>query len=32
MLIHNNETCNSTLFAPSGASLWDVTIPSTRSR
>jgi hypothetical protein len=27
MLIHNNETCNSTLFAPSGASLWDVTDP-----
>ena len=28
MLIHNNETCNSTLFAPSGASLWDVTDPA----
>jgi len=27
MLIHNNETCNATLFAPSGASLWDVTDP-----
>ena len=27
MLIHNNETCNSTQFAPSGASLWDVTDP-----
>ena len=28
MLIHNNETCNPTLFAPSGASLWDVTDPA----
>jgi len=27
LLIHNNETCNSSLFAPSGASLWDVTDP-----
>ncbi|MGH2527770.1 MAG: LVIVD repeat-containing protein [Actinomycetota bacterium] len=27
LLIHNNETCNSTMFAPSGASLWDVTDP-----
>jgi hypothetical protein len=27
ILIHNNETCNSTLFTPSGASLWDVTNP-----
>lgn len=28
LLIHNNETCNSSLFAPSGASLWDVTDPT----
>jgi hypothetical protein len=28
MLIHNNETCNATLPAPSGASLWDVTDPA----
>jgi hypothetical protein len=27
LLIHNNETCNATLFAPSGASLWDVSDP-----
>ena len=27
ILIHNNETCNATAFAPSGASLWDVTNP-----
>jgi hypothetical protein len=27
ILIHNNETCNATAFAPSGASLWDVTDP-----
>ena len=27
ILIHNNETCNATQFAPSGASLWDVTDP-----
>jgi hypothetical protein len=27
ILIHNNETCNATEFAPSGASLWDVTNP-----
>jgi hypothetical protein len=27
MLIHNNETCNASNFAPSGASLWDVTDP-----
>ena len=28
ILIHNNETCNATEFAPSGASLWDVTNPT----
>jgi hypothetical protein len=28
ILIHNNETCNSTQFAPAGASLWDVTDPT----
>ena len=28
MLIHNNETCNANQFAPSGASLWDVTNPT----
>ena len=28
MLIHNNETCNATAFAPSGASLWNVTNPT----
>jgi hypothetical protein len=28
ILIHNNETCNATQFAPSGASLWDVTDPT----
>ena len=28
LLIHNNETCNATAFAPSGASLWDVTDPT----
>jgi hypothetical protein len=28
LLIHNNETCNSTQFAPSGASLWNVTNPN----
>jgi hypothetical protein len=28
VLIHNNETCNATQFAPSGASLWDVTDPT----
>jgi hypothetical protein len=28
ILIHNNETCNATEFAPSGASLWDVTDPA----
>jgi len=28
ILIHNNETCNATNFAPSGASLWDVTDPT----
>lgn len=27
ILIHNNETCNGTNFAPSGASLWNVTNP-----
>jgi hypothetical protein len=27
ILIHNNETCNAAQFAPSGASLWDVTDP-----
>jgi LVIVD repeat-containing protein len=27
ILIHNNETCDSSQFAPSGASLWDVTDP-----
>jgi hypothetical protein len=27
LLIHNNETCNAAEFAPSGASLWDVTDP-----
>jgi hypothetical protein len=27
ILIHNNETCNATTFAPSGASLWDVSDP-----
>jgi hypothetical protein len=28
ILIHNNETCNATEEAPSGASLWDVTDPT----
>src|SRR5215218_9920690 len=28
ILIHNNETCNAAEFAPSGASLWDVTDPT----
>jgi hypothetical protein len=28
MLIHNNETCNAAQFAPSGASLWNVTDPT----
>jgi PA domain-containing protein len=28
ILIHNNETCNATAFAPSGASLWNVTNPN----
>jgi hypothetical protein len=28
ILIHNNETCNATEFAPSGASLWDVSDPT----
>jgi LVIVD repeat len=28
ILIHNNETCNATAFAPSGASLWNVTNPT----
>ena len=28
ILIHNNETCNAAQFAPSGASLWDVTDPT----
>ena len=28
ILIHNNETCNASNFAPSGASLWDVTDPT----
>ena len=28
ILIHNNETCNAATFAPSGASLWDVTDPT----
>jgi hypothetical protein len=28
LLIHNNETCNATQFAPSGASLWNVTDPT----
>jgi hypothetical protein len=28
ILIHNNETCNATAFAPSGASLWNVTDPT----
>lgn len=27
ILIHNNETCNAAQFAPSGASLWDVSDP-----
>jgi hypothetical protein len=27
ILVHNNETCNAAQFAPSGASLWDVTNP-----
>jgi hypothetical protein len=27
LLIHNNETCDASQFAPSGASLWDVTDP-----
>jgi hypothetical protein len=27
ILIHNNETCDASQFAPSGASLWDVTDP-----
>jgi hypothetical protein len=27
ILIHNNETCNAASFAPSGASLWDVSDP-----
>ena len=27
LLIHNNETCDIEQFAPSGASLWDVTDP-----
>jgi hypothetical protein len=27
ILIHNNETCDSSQFAPSGASLWNVTDP-----
>ena len=27
ILIHNNETCDASKFAPSGASLWDVTDP-----
>jgi hypothetical protein len=27
ILIHNNETCNAAAFAPSGASLWDVSDP-----
>ena len=27
ILIDNNETCNATAFAPSGASLWNVTNP-----
>jgi PA domain/LVIVD repeat len=27
LLIHNNETCDASKFAPSGASLWDVTDP-----
>ncbi len=27
VLLHNNETCDGTKFAPSGASLWDVTNP-----
>ena len=28
VLVHNNETCNGNLFAPSGASMWDVTDPT----
>jgi hypothetical protein len=28
ILIHNNETCDANEFAPSGASLWDVTDPT----
>jgi hypothetical protein len=27
ILIHNNETCDSSKFTPSGASIWDVTDP-----
>ncbi len=27
VLVHNNETCNGSQFAPSGASIWDVTDP-----
>jgi hypothetical protein len=27
VLVHNNETCNGNLQAPSGASMWDVTDP-----
>lgn len=28
VLVHNNETCDGNQFAPSGASLWDVTDPA----
>ncbi len=28
VLVHNNETCNGNLFAPSGVSIWDVTDPT----
>jgi hypothetical protein len=27
VLVHNNETCDGSKFAPSGASIWDVTDP-----
>lgn len=28
VLVHNNETCDGNKFAPSGASMWDVTDPT----
>lgn len=28
VLVHNNETCDGNKFAPSGASMWDVTDPA----